>query len=99
MLYTDDTATGIALDTPAWFTWLTTATTFYYQSPDGFFTAHHEVRRRGGTYWIAYRRQNGRLHRLHLGKPGHLTRDRLDSVALSLALPVVQPASPLIPLR
>jgi hypothetical protein len=40
ILYTDDpVTTGLRVGSPAWFTWLTTATTFYFESPDGSFTA------------------------------------------------------------
>jgi LuxR family maltose regulon positive regulatory protein len=85
ILYTDDAATGTRVGSPAWATWLTTATTFYFESPDGFFTAHHEHRQRGGAYWIAYRRRAGRLYRVHLGKPDRLTLDRLDQVARTLS--------------
>lgn len=85
VLYSDDTATGARLDSPAWFTWLTTASTFYYESPTGTFTAHHEHRTRGGQYWIAYRRQAGVLRRIHLGKPCQLTAQRLADAALTLS--------------
>jgi hypothetical protein len=85
ILYTDDTATGTRVDSPAWFDWLTTASTFYFESPDGHFTAHHERRQRGGSYWIAYRRRAGILRRLHLGKPDRLALDRLEQVALALS--------------
>ena len=85
LLYTDDEATtGTRVGSPAWFDWLATATTFYYESPDGSFTAHHERRQRGGRYWIAYRRRAGVLRRVHLGKPDRLTLDRLQQVALAL---------------
>jgi LuxR family maltose regulon positive regulatory protein len=84
-LYTDDPATtGTPVGSPAWFTWLTTASTFYFESPNGSFTAHHERRQRGGSYWIAYRRRAGVLRRVHLGKPDHLTLDRLEQIALTL---------------
>ena len=85
-LYTNDPAlTGILVGSPAWLSWLTTATTFYYELPVGTFTAHREQRQRGGSYWIAYRRRFGVLRRAHLGKPDRLTRDRLEQVALALA--------------
>jgi LuxR family maltose regulon positive regulatory protein len=84
-LYTDDPATtGLRVGSPAW---LTTASTFYFESPQGTFTAHHERRQRGGSYWIAYRRRAGVLRRVHLGKPDHLTLERLEQVALTLATP------------
>jgi LuxR family maltose regulon positive regulatory protein len=91
VLYTDDVATtGICVGSPAWFTWLTTATTFYFATPDAAFTAHHK-RRRGGSYWIAYRRYAGVLRRVHLGKPDHLTLERLEQVDLTLATLTTDP--------
>jgi ribonucleotide monophosphatase NagD (HAD superfamily) len=85
ILYTDEVATtGTRVGSPAWFTWLTSATTFYFETPDASFTAHHERRRCGGAYWIAYRRHAGVLHRVHLGKPDRLTLARLKRVALTL---------------
>jgi LuxR family transcriptional regulator, maltose regulon positive regulatory protein len=84
-LYTDDAFTGTVIGSPAWFTWLQSASTFYYQSRSGAtFTAHQERRQRGGLYWVAYRRRAGRLRRLHLGKPDLLTPQRLEAIALSL---------------
>jgi len=85
ILYIDDAFTGTAIGSPAWFTWLESASTFYYLSRLGTFTAHHEHRQRGGLYWVAYRRRAGRLRRLHLGKPDLLTLDRLEAIALSLS--------------
>jgi LuxR family maltose regulon positive regulatory protein len=91
VLYTDDAATGIHVGSPAWFTWLATAATLYFESPQGTFTAHHERRRRGGSYWIAYRRRAGILRRVHLGKPDHLTPERLEHVAATLAALTTDP--------
>ena len=85
ILYTDDTATtGTQVGGPTWFAWLQAGSTFYYTSLLGGFTAHCELRRRGGRYWIAYRRKAGVLRRVHLGKAHHLTRQRLDEVVLIL---------------
>jgi len=85
ILYTEDAATGTPVGSLAWFAWLITASTFYYESRDGTFTAHREHRARGGSYWIAYRRRAGVLRRVHLGKPDRLTLDRLEQVALALS--------------
>jgi len=85
VLYTNDAATGTRVGSPDWLNWLAIASTFYFESPDGTFTAHHERRRRGGSYWIAYRRRAGVLRRVHLGKPDRLTLDRLEQVALALS--------------
>jgi hypothetical protein len=86
-LYTDDAFTGTLVGSPAWFTWLSTATTFFFESPAGTFTAHLERRQRGGLYWIAYRRLNRRLTRSHLGKSDQLTFDRLLQAAIQLSSP------------
>ncbi len=68
----------LAVGTPTWYTWLTTASTFTFTSEYGAFTAHKERsgNRRGGWYWKAYRKQGGKLHRAYLGKSEHLTLER-----------------------
>jgi LuxR family maltose regulon positive regulatory protein len=86
LLYTDDTYTGTSVGSPAWFAWLDSASTFYFESRTGTFTAHRERRHRGGFYWIAYRRRSAVLHRSHLGKADRLTLPRLEQVALALSL-------------
>jgi LuxR family maltose regulon positive regulatory protein len=86
VLYTDDEATtGARVGSPAWFAWLTSASTFYYEGPGGAFTARHETRQRGGAYWFAYRKEGGRLHNCYLGKAEALTVDKLAEAALRLA--------------
>src|SRR6185295_11987561 len=75
----------IRLDTPAWFAWLEHATTFAFTSPAGRFTARKERQARGGGYWKAYRTFGGTLHRVYLGKAQHLTLDRLNRAAATLA--------------
>ena len=85
ILYTDDAFTGTAVGSPAWFSWLEQASTFYYQSRSGAtFTAHQERRQRGGQYWIAYRRRARLLRRSHLGKAQQLTVACLENAALVL---------------
>src|SRR5258707_2234031 len=86
LLYTDDAFTGTPVGSPAWFAWLDSATTFYFESPTGTLTAHREHRQRGGFYWIAYRRRPGILHRSHLGKAHQVTFPRLEQVAEALSL-------------
>src|SRR5579859_7963399 len=83
-IYTDDAFTGTLVGSPAWFTWLDTATTFYYEGRLGTFTAHRGRRQRGNFYWTAYRRRAGILRRVYLGKADQLTLQRLEDVASSL---------------
>lgn len=84
---------GLRLDGPAWFAWLSAATTtsFSYPLVDhrcgyriGFMTVRKECRQRGGKYWTAYRRQGRRLRKLYLGPSHTLTQARLEAVVMAL---------------
>lgn len=98
ILYTDDeTTTGTRVGSPAWFAWLQNASTFYFEGRNGTLTAHRERRKRGGRYWIAYRRRAGLLRRAHLGKAHLLTLDRLEAIAVALSLPIQKERSMPIP--
>ncbi len=86
-------ASGLRLDRPAWFAWLTepTTTSFSYPLHDrrcgyiiGFMTVRKECRQRGGSYWTAYRRQGRRLRKIYLGSSPTLTQARLDAVVRTL---------------
>ncbi len=92
--YVDDAAAGdghIWLDTPAWFAWLDGATRFAYPLFDpekgymvGVMTARKERRARGGLYWTAYRRADGHLRKVYLGRAQAVTQARLAAVAEDL---------------
>lgn len=78
----------IAVDSRDWFDWLEEARSFAYPVPDatkgyieGFMTVRKERRQRGGQYWVAYRRCQGRLRKVYLGASGKLTQACLDQVA------------------
>lgn len=77
----------LAIETPEWYEWLTTATSFAFVSEQGSFTARKEQVRskRGGWYWKAYRKQQGKLSRAYLDKSEELTRERLIAAAIILA--------------
>jgi LuxR family transcriptional regulator, maltose regulon positive regulatory protein len=83
-------ASGIRLDTPAWRGWLEAETTTRFAYPvfdpahgyvAGFMTVRKEQRQRGGTYWVAYRRYQGRLRKVYLGRAHTLTQARLETIA------------------
>lgn len=76
----------VAVDTPAWQSWLETATSFTFKCSEGNFTAHktRASNGRGGWYWYAYRRQNGHLSNLYLGTSVKLTLRCLREAALAL---------------
>ena len=86
LLWREDKASQpIRIGTPAWYTWLTEATAFSFESSDGTFTARKERVQRGGEYWKAYRRSRGKLLHGYLGKSKDLTLTRLTEVAQLLA--------------
>lgn len=69
----------IQMDTPAWFAWLETLTTFGYRSRHyrPILTVRREKRRQK-TYWYAYSKINAKLHNVYLGKTAQLTLARLE---------------------
>lgn len=79
----------LVVDSPAWFAWLEeTSSSFTYPVLDaakgyiaGFMTVRKEGRQRGGQYWVAYRRCQGRLRKRYLGASRTLTQACLDQVA------------------
>ncbi|HEX6480441.1 MAG TPA: AAA family ATPase, partial [Ktedonobacteraceae bacterium] len=77
----------VLLDTPSWYAWLETATTFTFTCDEGTFTAHkaRAGNQRGGWYWRAYRRKRGRLSRCYLGVSPNVTLAKLREAARRLA--------------
>src|SRR6266568_5111452 len=77
----------LVVGTPAWYNWLTTATTCAFTGDSGTFTARKERagNKRGGWYWKAYRTQHSKHSSLYLGKSEALTLERLHAVAHTLA--------------
>src|SRR5579859_2279837 len=76
----------IRLDSPAWWAWLEAPTTTRFSVPvvdaaqgviAAVLTVRKERRQRGGVYWVAYRRQQGQLHKVYLGRTCTLTKARL----------------------
>src|SRR5258708_29485804 len=74
----------VLVDTPSWYAWLETATTFSFTCEEGTFTAHkaRAGNRRGGSYWRAYPRTPGRLSRCCPGVSPPLTLATLREAGL-----------------
>ena len=87
-------AVPIEVGTTAWYAWLEDATIFAYVDDQGSFTARKEHRGRDAWYWTAYRRRDGKLHRVYLGKSATLTLDRLTAAATALGPGVRVEAQP-----
>lgn len=83
-------AGAIQLDSATWWAWLGAANTtrFAYPIADpkagwicGRMSVRKEQRRRGGDYWVAYWRANGRLRKIYLGRSEQVTAHRLATAA------------------
>ncbi|HLJ32572.1 MAG TPA: AAA family ATPase, partial [Ktedonobacteraceae bacterium] len=79
------TDSTIVVGTTAWCSWLECHGAFRFVCPEGTFTARKE-RRAGSWYWYAYRRQQGRLHTVYMGKSEDLTLIRLTEIAQLITL-------------
>lgn len=75
----------IPLDSPAWFTWLETASRFAYLSHQEHvqMTVRKE-KRRHTFYWFAYTKWVGKLHNCYIGRSDTLTQTRLEQVVTLL---------------
>src|SRR5258708_10639439 len=76
----------VQVGTPAWYAWLQTAMRFRVRSPFGTFSVHREQagNQRGHWYWRAYRKRDGQLQRVYVGKAEEVTPQRLHAVARQL---------------
>jgi len=82
-------ALEIAVGSAAWFEWVgrESSTLFAFHVPEGGYTARKEGSGsgRGGWYWKAYRKHQGRLYRAYMGKAEDLTLVRLKEIAQALS--------------
>ena len=95
LIYQQDEQEQVLLvETPAWYAWLETASSFAFTGEVGTFTARKERagNQRGGWYWKAYRTRRGKLTSLYLGKSETVTLARLRAVAQALADTLVETA-------
>ncbi|QBD77494.1 hypothetical protein EPA93_16445 [Ktedonosporobacter rubrisoli] len=98
ILYSEEgAAISIVVGSEQWLAWLNeeTSSTFAFRDGNGSYTARKERvgNRRGGWYWKAYRKYQGRLYRTYLGKSEDLTLERLREVAYTLAARIAADAT------
>jgi LuxR family maltose regulon positive regulatory protein len=76
----------LTVGTAQWYSWLERAMSFRFSSENGSFTAQkaRSGNGRGGWYWRAYCRRQGRLLRCYLGKSQDLSPQRLRAAAQHL---------------
>lgn len=71
-------------ETPEWFAWLATLSSFRFVSQQGRLTAHREVERLPRAAWRAHRSIRGHTYNLHLGSTASLTIAALEQAAATL---------------
>jgi hypothetical protein len=71
-------------DTPAWFAWLATLSSFRFVGKLGRLTAHREVERLPRAAWRAHRSIGGHTYNLRLGSTQSLTIATLEQAAATL---------------
>src|SRR6185312_5538384 len=76
----------VPVGTSDWYAWLQSARAFTFRSSSGQFTARKEQagNGRGGWYWKAYCRREGKLCSAYLGKSERLSLQRMQEVAAVL---------------
>src|SRR5438874_7487943 len=76
----------VPVGTSDWYAWLQSASAFTFRASSGQFTARRERagNGRGGWYWKAYCRREGKLCSAYLGKSERLSLQRLQEVAAVL---------------
>src|SRR5690242_2539620 len=77
----DQTILDLELDSSAWFVWLEQVPSFAFHGRTGSFTAHQEHKERGGGYWYAYLREQGKVTKRYLGRSADLTLTCLEQAA------------------
>ena len=71
-------------DTPAWFAWLTTCSSFRFVGTLGRLTAHRELHNVSRAVWRAHRNIRNHTYNVHLGKTESLTIAALEQAAAAL---------------
>ena len=71
-------------DTPEWFAWLATLSSFRFVGRSGRLTAHREVERLPRAAWRAHRSIRSHTYNLRLGSTQSLTIATLEQAAATL---------------
>lgn len=71
-------------DTPSWFAWLSTCSSFRFVGKLGRLTAHRELHNVSRAVWRAHRTMRNHTYNVHLGKTEDLTITALEQAAATL---------------
>ena len=72
------------LESPSWFAWLSTCTSFRFVGKLGRFTAHRELHDVSRAVWRGHRQIRNHTYNVHLGKTESLTIAALEQAAAAL---------------
>ncbi len=71
-----------------WFIWLASLGSFQFKGKEGYFMARHEEKQQVNAppmfNWYAYRKANGKQHKLYLGRTNELTLEQMEHIAGNL---------------
>src|SRR6266568_4655260 len=81
----DTAVIDLEVESPGWFVWLDQTSSFAFHGRTGSYTARQERKERGGGYWYAYLREQGKVTKRYLGRSADLTLTRLEQAAQLLA--------------
>src|SRR2546421_3446272 len=79
-------AIDIVPESPTWLVPESQISSFAFHGKHGSYTVRKERKRRGGEYWYAYARVEGKLTKRYVGRYCDLTSARLEQVARELWL-------------
>lgn len=71
----------IGIDSAEWFKWLSDGPTFAFEAQGVTFTVRSENRARGGLYYTAYKKIDGKLRKQYIGPPKAVTGYKLNQAA------------------
>lgn len=80
LIFASGGAQAFLADSPEWFAWLETLTSFHFKGKCGHFTARCECKRQG-AYWYAYLKAHKRQHKQYLGMTEKLWLTSLEEMA------------------
>src|SRR6266571_3407745 len=80
----DTAVIDLEVESPGWFVWLDQTSSFAFHGRTGSYTARQERKERGGGYWYAYLREQGKVTKRYLGRSADLTLTSRGAACYSL---------------
>lgn len=96
-LHLPDGSSNIPVDSPAWFSWLQSASHFSFAlgRPSFYWITFRREKRRHRDYWYAYLKSEAKLHNAYAGRSDALSSHHLRTLAQTLVDKVTQTQRPI----